>query len=227
MAKHLKNLNLEEQEQLEQLKGFWAEYGRLITLTAVVLLVVIVGWVGWQFWQNQQARGAAVIYDKLNEALVRNDADQAKQAVTEIQEQYGRATYASQSALVAVNLLYTQGQLDSAKEILSWVTEHGRDPGLKGLAVLRLADILMDQKDYDRALAVLATEVPEAFAGLVNDKRGMVYVAQGKIEEAKAAYSQAYRGLAMLPESQQMVANKLSVLGVDVTTLVPAGEPRS
>ena len=44
MATHL---DLEEQEQLDQLKAFWNEYGNLITAVLVVAVVAYLGWLGW------------------------------------------------------------------------------------------------------------------------------------------------------------------------------------
>lgn len=216
----LKNLNLEEQEQIAQIKGFWEQYGRLIILVLVVLLVVIAGWASWQFWQNHQAKGAAVVFDELNDAVMSQNAAQAKDAVSRIQADYGRTDYASHAALIGAKLVHDQGDIDGAKNMLQWVVDNGREPGLKALAVLRLADILIDQKSYDAALTVLNTSVPKSFAGLIDDKRGNVYLGQGKTDEAKAAYSKAFVALKAQPY-QQVVSGKLELLGVDTTMLLP------
>ena len=45
MAKHL---DLEEQEQLDQLKHFWSRYGTLITGVLVVVLGAFAAWNGYQ-----------------------------------------------------------------------------------------------------------------------------------------------------------------------------------
>jgi predicted negative regulator of RcsB-dependent stress response len=52
MAKHL---DLEEQEQLDDLKHFWKSYGNLITWTLIVAFGAYAAWNGWQYWQRTQA----------------------------------------------------------------------------------------------------------------------------------------------------------------------------
>jgi predicted negative regulator of RcsB-dependent stress response len=52
MASHL---DLEEQEQLDQIKHFWAKFGNLITWVLLIVLTAYAGWNGWQYWQRDQA----------------------------------------------------------------------------------------------------------------------------------------------------------------------------
>jgi predicted negative regulator of RcsB-dependent stress response len=57
--------DLEEQEQLDELKHFWREYGNLITWALIVVFGAIAAWNGWHYWQNQQAGQAAALYDEV------------------------------------------------------------------------------------------------------------------------------------------------------------------
>lgn len=43
------NLDLEEQEQLDQLKAFWKQYGNLITWVITLALAAYAGWNGWNW----------------------------------------------------------------------------------------------------------------------------------------------------------------------------------
>lgn len=52
MAKHL---DLEEQEQLDQIKHFWAQYGNLITWTLIVVFGSMAAWNGWNYWQDRKS----------------------------------------------------------------------------------------------------------------------------------------------------------------------------
>ena len=63
MATHL---DLEEQEQLDQLKAFWKQYGNLITWVLIVALGGYAGWNGWNWWQREQAVKAGAMYDELD-----------------------------------------------------------------------------------------------------------------------------------------------------------------
>src|SRR5690606_7924847 len=47
-----RQLDLEEQEQLEELKHFWSKWGNAITWFLIAVLGTYAGWNGWQFWQR-------------------------------------------------------------------------------------------------------------------------------------------------------------------------------
>ena len=43
------HLDLEEQEQLEQLKAFWGQYGNAITWSLIVIFAAFAAWNGFQY----------------------------------------------------------------------------------------------------------------------------------------------------------------------------------
>src|SRR6185436_186089 len=59
------NFDLEEQEQLEDLKHFWKQYGNLITWVLIAALGTFAAFNGWQYWQRSQALQASVLYDEV------------------------------------------------------------------------------------------------------------------------------------------------------------------
>lgn len=224
MATHL---NLEEQEQIAQLKGFWEEYGRLIIFIIVVLVVIIGGWAGWNYWQNKKASEASVIYDVFNQSFMVQEPLGTQKMALMLQTEYGSTDYASLASLNAATVLYHANDLDAAGAMLQWVKDNTKDDGWKALAVLRLADVLTDQQKYDEALNVLMTAVPAAFVPYIADKRGNVYVAQGNTEDAKNAFMQAYQQMNAQDDLKNLVAAKLGLLGVNVLATESVGEQLS
>lgn len=214
----IQHLNLEEQEQLAKIKGFWEQYGRFILLVTILVLVIVCGWAGWQFWQNRQAADVSNLFDEFSQAVTSRDAAKAKEVITDIQSKYAKATPTAVVSLIGANFLIEMNDLGAAKEILSWVAEKGGDEGYKALASLRLADVLTNEKDYDRALEVLSFKFPQEFAGLAEDRKGNVYYAQGKLDDAKASFINAFQALSG-QSYQENVADKLVILGVDLKTL--------
>lgn len=224
MARHL---NLEEQEQLDRLKEFWAEYGRTILVAVILVIAIVSGRFGWDAWQDRKANGASLLYDDVIAAIEHGSAPQAKEFLQKLQTEYGSTAYASLSSLNAAVYFYAQGNLDDAQEMLEWVQGNSKDAGWVGLATLRLADVLTDQKKYDEALQGLAHKVPESFIGLVEEKKGNVYVAQGENEKAIEAFLKAYQ-LSTPGEYREYIGAKLSLLGRDVTAEQPtAGAPQA
>ena len=67
MATHL---DLQEQEQVDQLKAFWKQYGNLITWTLILALGGFAAWNGWNLWQRDQASKASAMFDELERAAL-------------------------------------------------------------------------------------------------------------------------------------------------------------
>jgi predicted negative regulator of RcsB-dependent stress response len=183
--------DLEEQEQLSELKAWWNQYGRLVTAAAVIAALGSVGWQAWQWHQRKQSGEAAALYAVVQQAAARGDAAKAREAAGQIFEQYGGTAYADMAALLSARAQVEAGDLKNAQAQLTWAAEQGRDPALKALARLRLAAVLVDQDKPAEALAQLGAEPPAEFKARFADLRGDVLAAQGKPAEARAAYQAA------------------------------------
>jgi len=220
-----KQLDLEEQEQLDELKHFWNEYGNLISWVLIAVFGAIAGWNGWQYWQRTQAAQAAGMYDEVERAALVGDTVRVERAFSDMKDKFGRTTYAQQAGLLAAKTFVDKGNTDGAKAALGWVAEKASDEGYQALARLRLAGILADTKAYDEALKQLAGAFPKEFEGLAADRRGDVYNLQGKKAEAKAEYTKAFKALDERSDYRRLVEVKLSALGVDPQQLAVAAAP--
>jgi predicted negative regulator of RcsB-dependent stress response len=218
MARHL---DLEEQEQLDEIKHFWKEYGNLITWLLIVGFGAIAAFNGWQYWQRTQANQASVLYDEVERAGEAGDAQRVERAFNDVREKYGRTTYAQQAGLLAAKVLLEKGKADPARAALAWVADSGADEGYQAIARLRLAGILADAKQYDEALKQLAQPMPKEFEPLAADRRGDIFQLQGKKAEAKAEYTKAWQGLDDRVDYRRLVEVKLGALGVDTQALKP------
>ena len=212
MAKHL---DLEEQEQLDELKHFWKQYGSLITWALIVVLGVFAAWNGYQYWQRSQATQAAVMYDEIERAIQSGETTRVDRSLADMKERFGSTTYAQQAGLLAAKAYYDKGNIDAARAALAGVADKASDPGYQAVAKLRLAGILLEKKSYDEALQQVSGAFPKDFAGLVADRRGDILMVQGKKAEAKAEYEKAYKGFDERAEYRRLVEVKLNALGVD------------
>lgn len=218
MAKHL---DLEEQEQLAEIKHYWNEYGNLITWVLIAVFGAIAGWNGWQYWQRTQATQAAALYDEVERAVQAGDTARVERAFSDMKEKFGRTTYAQQAGMLAARTFIEKGNTDAAKAALAWVADEASDEGYEAVARLRLAAVLVQAKAYDEALKQLSGDFPKSFEGLVADRRGDVYNLQGKKAEAKAEYIKAYTSSDERSEYRRLIEVKLSALGVDPKELAP------
>jgi predicted negative regulator of RcsB-dependent stress response len=219
MAKHL---DLEEQEQLAELKHYWNEYGNLITWVLIAVFGAIAAWNGWQYWERTQSTQASALYDEVERAAQAGDTGRVERAFADMKDKFGRTTYAQQAGLLAAKVLEEKGNFDAAKTALAWVADKSSDEGYKAVARLRLAAILVQAKAYDEALKQLSEPFPQEFEALAADRRGDVYKLQGKKTEALAEYTKAYKGMDENTEYRRLVEVKLTALGVDTKQLAAA-----
>lgn len=210
MATHL---DLEEQEQLDQLKHFWRQWGNLITWALVIVLGAFAAYNGWNMYQRSQAAKASVLFDELDRAAQAGDADKAARVFSDMKEHYGRTAFAEQAGLLAAKLQADKGKADDARATLEWVAANAVEDEYRVVAKLRLAGLLLDEKKYDDALKQLPADAGKAFEGLVADRRGDILQAQGKKDEAKAAYQQAWKAMDPAAEYRRLVEAKLTALG--------------
>jgi predicted negative regulator of RcsB-dependent stress response len=210
MATHL---DLEEQEQLDQLKAFWEEYGNLITAVLVIAVGAYLAWLGWNAWQRDQGAKAGAMYDELTRSAQAGDAARAGSIFGDMKERYPRTAFTAQGGLLAAKLADDKGQLDAARADLAWVAESASESAYRATARLRLSGLSLDAKKYNDALKQLdAIDVPE-FVALAADRRGDVLAAEGKTDEAKAAYQKAWSAMDPKVDYRRLVEAKLDVLG--------------
>jgi predicted negative regulator of RcsB-dependent stress response len=211
MATHL---DLQEQEQIDDIKAFWKQYGDLITWTLVIILGAFAAWNGWNTWQRSQGAKAGALFDQLDQAVQAGDSERVSRAFSDLKERYPRTAYAQQGALLAAKLHHDKGQADAARTTLEWAAEHASDDAYKTAARLRLAGLLMDAKAYDKALEQLGGPLEKSFEALVADRRGDVLMAQGKHTEARSAYLAAWKAMDASLDYRRVIDAKLAALGM-------------
>jgi predicted negative regulator of RcsB-dependent stress response len=180
--------DLEEQEQLATLKSWWKDNGTMVLALVAAAAIAVAGWQSWRIWQARQAQAAATLYDALVRGLQAKDGKALRDAGGTLVESHARTLYAAMGALVSARYYVDQGDLKSAKAQLQWVVDRSTSDELRDIARLRLASVLLDEKAYDEALALLAAKHAEPMAGQYAALKGDVLVARNSLAEAKAAY---------------------------------------
>jgi len=184
----LQNLDLEEQEQLAELKAWWKQYGNLVLLTIIGAALAVTAWGGWRWYERTQAAQASTLYETLTKAARGGDAKGLREAGGALAENHARTLYASMGALTAARFHADRGEQKSAKAQLQWVVERSPSEEYRDVARLRLGGLLLDEKAYDEALKLLEAKPLDAYAGQFAALRGDLLLAKGQPAEARAAY---------------------------------------
>ncbi len=205
--------DLDEQDQLEDLKVWWKRWGNLVTGVALAASIGVVSVQGWRWWQHAQAERASVLYSSVSSAARANDSAKAKDAMAQLADQYARTGYAPRAALLMARMLFDSGDKAGAKAQLAFVLDRTSEDELKQVARFRLAEVQLDEKAYDDALRTLDAKHDDAFAALYADLRGDILVAAGRNAEARTAYQTALAKLDAKSQYRLYVQVKFDALG--------------
>jgi predicted negative regulator of RcsB-dependent stress response len=205
--------DLEQQEQLSALEGWWKQWGAALLLGIALLLVAIAAYQGWAWYKRSQATEAADLYSSMLKAEGEGEPKQARDIAAKIAADYRSTGYASLAQLVSARLAFEAGDSAAAKQDLQWVDEHGRDDAMKSIARYRLAGVLLDDKQYDDALKLLDVKPDHPMANVYADLRGDVYLAKGSPAEARAAWQSALEKTAVGSPFRNLIQIKIDSLG--------------
>ncbi|HVY08077.1 MAG TPA: tetratricopeptide repeat protein [Burkholderiales bacterium] len=205
--------DLEEQEQIAELKQFWKQYGKLIVTLAVAAIVAFAGMQGWRAYKQNQAEKASALFTRFSEAVRKNDVKEIRDLGKQITDGYGSTAYGPTAALLLAKTNYENGDAAAAATQLQWAIDNAKDAETAEIARLRLAGLQLEQKKYNDALKLLETPHSAAMETLYADLRGDVMLAQGRTAEAKAAYKTAIEKALPNSSYRSVVQIKLDALG--------------
>ena len=205
--------DLQEQEHLEAVKGWWEQYGTLAMVAIIACVLTIAAFQGWRYYRHQQSLAAVTLYEQMAQAERGNEHKKVRDIAAEITDRYTRTPYAAMAALSAARAAFETGELAASKTQLQWVIENAREEELRDVARLRLAGVLLDEKKYEEALALVNGPHGAAFGALYADMRGDILLAQGKRGEARSAYQQAIDKSDVKSPYRPMIQAKRDALG--------------
>jgi predicted negative regulator of RcsB-dependent stress response len=205
--------DLEEQDQLDDLKAWWHRWGNVITWVLVAACVAFAGIQGYRWWTAKQVEEASALFAGLSQAVRANELPKAKDAVAQLEDRFGRTGYAPRGALILAKMHFDAGDTAAARTQLQWVIDKADETELKEIARYRLAEVLLNDKQYDEALKVLDAKHGDAFTALYADLRGDALAAAGRVADARAAYQLALTKFDPKSQYRNYVQVKLDAVG--------------
>lgn len=212
MASHL---DLEEQEQLDQIKHFWAQWGTLISSILIVVFGSLIAYNGYQYWQSKQAGQAAALFAVFEVAESDGNLSRLERAFTDLKAKYPATVWTAHASLILAKKQMGAKNIKAAEDALAWAAVNAVDDGVQAIAGLRLASLYMEQGDFEKSFSQLNKTVPTDFKALYADRRGDILLLQKKNEEAISAYRSAYESLSADVDYRKLIEVKLNALGVD------------
>ena len=206
-------LDLEEQEQVDELKALWKKYGTYITRGVIAFFVLYGLFQGWGYYQTKQSLGASELYQSIVVLDEKNTKDILEKSQKLIDD-FSGTPYAGRAAILFAKASYLDGNKDKAKEKLDWATSHAKESATESIALIQLGQILVEEKKYEDALKRVNEVDNEGYLGLSNDLKGDILNAMGKKEEAKKAYLEALKRFGPKDPYAKFTQEKLESLWV-------------
>lgn len=207
--------DLEEQEQMENLKAFWERWGKLIIGLTVLAVVGVLGWKGYAYYLNKQSEKASQIYQTYATALQKKDAA-ADAMLANLQADYRQSRYTALASLDAAQVALSEQQWDKALVPLQWLLSNG---SLENQAVARLqiADILAQTAKNDEALKMLETVPAPEFTIAFANKKADLYLLMNNNAKARESIEAAIKAVQALSVKDAQLEKALQ----DKLALVP------
>lgn len=200
-------------EQIEQLKRIWREYG--IAIVAGIFLAVIVGLI-WRVYQHRyehMLEHASMRYEQLLTNVVNGNTAAVAEEANRLITRYPKTPYAALAALQLARQDVYIANLQDAEAKLRWVIKSGNTPALREIARIRLARVLVEEKQPDQALSLLNTNPDAPFAAATWEVKGDALLTLGKTADAKIAYNnalKAFPGVEVIRPLLQMKVDDLA-----------------
>ena len=202
--------HLEEQQELDDFKYFWKNWGRWLF---ALLIAAALGYLGYIIYKDhkisQNREAAEVLAQMVDKAQSKADSKQINVDLLKLQQDYPDTVPAAQATMMVAATEFDAGRYDTAAGHLNWVLSNQKAPLIQALAAQRLAVVLLQQKKYDAAIAALSTKVEADFEPLLLEAKGDVYASQNKTKEAAQSYQQALEKLPKDAIERELLQMKL------------------
>ena len=226
-----------EKEQIEEIRAWWAEYGRYVIAGVVIAVGLLFGYNQYESSKLSAEVAASVLYESLAVNVGDGNLEEAEVVAAELATDYANTSYAAQSKLAMAKLYMDKNRDQDAADALSELIAMRGNRELRKIGRVRLARILLYQDKAQEVVDLLVDQEEEAFASLYAEALGDAYAALGLIEEAGDAYRIALadttqtvnRGLVQMKliDLPDVVQTEPEVIPADEEVVEPDAEPIS
>jgi predicted negative regulator of RcsB-dependent stress response len=204
-------------EQGEIVKKWLRDNGSAIVMGLVIAFGGLFGFKQWQNWQVNSRQQASIEYEVMTDLLSQGQLDAAMSNYQNLKDDHAKSPYASMAALQMARARLEVDQPEIAIGLYRYVMEKGHPQALTVVARERLARVLLDQGQADEALSIIeGGEDISGFESRYAEVRGDILFAQGRMDDAKAAYLEALSGLEEGVGDRARLVMKLQAMGAEI-----------
>ncbi|MFZ7218007.1 YfgM family protein [Avibacterium avium] len=182
---------IEEEQELNELKTWWKENGKLVVAIFVLTLAGVFGWRYWQSHQIAQNQQRSAQYEQLVSQFQVGKANVG--SVEQFAQSNDKTAYAVFALLDAASISVQKQDFAQAENLLKQALVNADDDILRSVSALRLAAVQFQQQQFDNALASLDQVKGDAWNSAAFLLKGDIQLAKGDKESAKASFEQGLK----------------------------------
>lgn len=180
-----------EEEQLDAIKKWWNRHQTLITVLLSIVLLIMAGHRYWHWHETKLTQQASSTYEQLMVSFSNQDKKAVRAYAHALLTDYKKTIYADGAQLILAKMDVSKGNYTAAKNKLSQLVSESTHPSLQQIASIRLARLFIEDKQYDQALNELNKLTNVAYAPIINELKGDVFLAKKDYQYAMDAYKTA------------------------------------
>ncbi|MDU8923686.1 YfgM family protein [Pasteurellaceae bacterium LIM206] len=188
-----------EEQDINELKAWWKDNGKTIIVSLIVALAAVFG---WRYWQQYQINQMHITSGQFEQVLYdyQKDPKAAGKELDQFIQDNQKTGYATFALLNKAKLAVDAKDFTQAENALKEAITQAPDDILSSISALRLAELQLDQKQFDAALESLNLVKDNSWASRKTMLTGDIQLAKGDKEAAKASYQQALQGASALEQ---------------------------
>lgn len=184
-------MNETDKEQIQIIKDWWKKNSSTVLTAILVFAITNYGWRYWQQHKNKTVAKASLGYTQMLTAYEAQKTDEAMLMGKKLIKEQPKSVYAGMAGLMLAKIYVQKQDLKAAQIQLEFIINKTSDSTFKQIARIRLARILLELKQPQKALDILTIINDKAHNAEIKEISADALLVLGKNAEAKKAYQEA------------------------------------
>lgn len=205
---------VEEDLRREQYIRIWRAYGKYMIAAMVGVVLLVAGYQGWKSWEHNARSAEAARFSAAIVAVTEGRTDEALKMLGALSSE-STTGYLVLSAMAEAELRRSNGDVEGAVQAYQRLIDGGAPVLYRDLARLKLAMLLLEQKEPAKASEQLGTLMLASNPWRVSAMELQALVALQQADKARAA--ELYRQIAAdagAPQGARARAGEMLTLGI-------------
>lgn len=183
---------IEEEQELNEIKNWWKENGKMVIAIFVLAFAGVFGWRYWQSHQIAQSQQRSLQYEQIVQQF---QEDKGKiQDIEQFVQNNSKTAYAVFTLLDAAAVSVQNQDFSQAENLLKQALLNSDDDILQSLVSLRLALVQFQLKKFNDAMQTLnSIKSNSSWDSSVLLLKGDIQFALGEKEEAKTTFQEGLK----------------------------------